>query len=122
MKRSLLVLFLLVSSICGSLLGQASGGTRTLSQATSLTLSQAIQNALEHRPQLLQIDEEIKAAQARLKQARSSYFPQIGFGGIAKQGLSGAGSAFGLQGLASSPFPRDLAASINVSYDLLDFG
>ncbi len=114
MKRSLLVLLLLVSNICGSLLGQGSGET--------LTLSQAIQNALEHRPQLLRIDEEIKAAQARLKQARSSYFPQIGFGGIAKQGLSGAGSAFGLQGLASSPFPRDLAASINVSYDLLDFG
>ena len=114
MKHSLLVLFLLVSSICGRLSGQSSEVT--------LALSQAIQNALEHRPQLLRIDEEIKAAEARLKQARSSYFPEIGFGGIAKQGLSGSGSAFGLQGLASSPLPRDLAASINVSYDLLDFG
>ena len=114
MKRSRLVLFLLLSSFCGRLAGQSSEVT--------LTLSQAIQNALEHRPQLLRIGEEIKAAEARLKQARSNYFPQIGFGGIAKQGLSGAGSAFGLEGLASSPFPRDLAASINVSYDLLDFG
>ena len=114
MERNRLLLLLLASSVCGHLMGQ--------SPLPSLTLSQAIQNALEHRPQLLRIDEEIKVAEARLKQARSSYFPQIGFGGIAKQGLSGAGSAFGLEGLASSPFPRDLAASINVSYDLLDFG
>ena len=114
MKRNLLLLLLLASSISGRFPGQ--------NPEAALTLSQAIQNALVQRPQLLRIEEEIKAAEARLKQARSGYFPQIGFGGIAKQGLSGAGSAFGLEGLASSPFPRDLAASINVSYDLLDFG
>ncbi len=114
MKRHIWVLLLLASSLSGCLLGQ--------NQEVLLTLSQAIQNALAQRPQLLRVEEEIKAAEARLKQARSGYFPQIGFGGIAKQGLSGAGSAFGLEGLASSPFPRDLAASINVSYDLFDFG
>ena len=87
-----------------------------------LTLKTAIQTALAHHPRLQEAQHQIEAAEARVEQAKSTYFPQVDAGGTAKQGLSGSGSAFGLRGLAASPRPDDMAASVNVYQDLLDFG
>ena len=87
-----------------------------------LSLEEAIKTALVHHPRLRRAQLEIAKAEARIKQAGSTYFPQVDAGGIAKQGLSGSGNAFGLHGLASSPRPRDLAVSANVYQDLFDFG
>jgi outer membrane protein TolC len=57
-----------------------------------------------------------------VKQARANYYPQFSFSGIAKVGLSGATSALGLPGFPASPFYRNLAYSVNMYWDILDFG
>ncbi len=91
-------------------------------QSALLSLEQAVATALEHHPRLRKAQLEIPAAEARIKEARSTFLPQVDAGGIAKQGLSGSGNRFGLHGLASSPRPDDIAVSVNVYQDLYDFG
>ncbi len=98
------------------------GQTEVQQPSETLNLDQAIGTALAHHPRLLKVQYRVKAAKTRVKQARSTYFPQLNVGGIVKQGLSGSASAFGLHGLASSPSPRDMAVSGNVFQDLIDFG
>ncbi len=65
-------------------------------QSALLSLEQAVATALEHHPRLRKAQLEIPAAEARIKEARSTFLPQVDEGGIAKQGLSGAGNWFGL--------------------------
>lgn len=97
-------------------------GGPALAQNQNLTLEEAVRQALSNDPVLRQAEHEVQAAQSRVKSARSTYFPQIDSGGIAKQGLSGSGNLFGLHGLASSPDPDDLAASGNLFQNIFDFG
>ena len=87
-----------------------------------LTLEDAVKTALTHHPRLQAAQRQIEAAEARVEEAKSTYFPQVDAGGIAKQGLSGSASAFQLHGLAGSPAPDDMAVSVNVYQDLFDFG
>ncbi|MFQ5738233.1 MAG: TolC family protein [Acidobacteriota bacterium] len=96
--------------------------TQTSAPATTLRLEEAIRLALDNHPRLRQARQRVEAARSRVTQARSTFFPQIDAGGVAKQGLSGSGGAFRLKGLASSPNPDDLAVSANFYQDLLDFG
>lgn len=88
----------------------------------SLTLDDALELAVKHHPRLIALEHEIAAANARVTQAAATGYPLLDAGGLAKQGLSGAGSAFGLDGIAGSPFPDDLATSGSLSYEFLDFG
>lgn len=99
-------------------LGAVDHGT---GEPPSLTLDQAIQTAVSGHPGLRQAELDIGAAAARVKRARSSYFPRLDAGGLAKQGLSGSGNLFGLHGLASSPEPDDMAFSVNLYQDVFDF-
>jgi outer membrane protein len=88
-----------------------------------MTRERAIQIALKEHPSLKRAEHTIEAAEARVKQARSAYYPQIGAAGLAKQGLSGAAaSALGLKGLVASPLYRDIGTSGNVFQNLYDFG
>lgn len=89
---------------------------------SKLTLDEAIRTALARHPSLRRAQEEILAAEARTKQARSGYFPQISTSGFAKQGLSGASGALGLRGLVTSPTFRDIGASAAAFQNLFDFG
>ena len=91
-------------------------------QGPMLTLHDAICLALKNEPLLVRAEAEIKIQRARLERSRSGFFPYVNIGGIAKKGLSGAGGAFRLSGLAGSPQPDDLAVSGNIYYDLIDFG
>ncbi|HLG18140.1 MAG TPA: TolC family protein [Blastocatellia bacterium] len=91
-------------------------------QPPKLTLDDAIRVALAQHPALRQAREAIVAAEARTKQAKSAYFPQITASGIAKQGLSGASGALGLRGLVTSPLFRDIGASSAAFQNLYDFG
>ena len=87
-----------------------------------LSLTQAVEMALANHPQLLKAELAVTGGEARVKHAHSGSYPQLNSGGIAKQGLSGSGAAFGLEGLANSPEPDDMAVSVNAYYDILDFG
>src|SRR5260370_37120436 len=91
-------------------------------QPRRLTLDDAISTALGHHPSLTQARAAISAADARTKQARSGFFPQVSASGIAKQGLSGASGALGLRGLVTSPLLRDIAASAAILQNVFDFG
>ena len=87
-----------------------------------LSLEQAIEMALANHPHLRKAELAVTGGEARVKHAHSGSYPQLNSGGIAKQGLSGSAAAFGLEGLANSPEPDDMAVSVNAYYDVLDFG
>jgi outer membrane protein len=87
-----------------------------------LTLEEAVAMALRQNPAVTAARQTVAEANARIKQARSGYLPQLGFNGIAKVGLSGATNGLGLIGLPNSPFYRNFADSLNASYRVFDFG
>ncbi len=87
-----------------------------------LSLKQPTELAFHQNPAIAAARHDLEAADARIKQARADYFPQVGFGGIAKAGPSGATNALGLVGLPNSPFYRNFADSLNVYQSALDFG
>lgn len=99
-------------------LGAASNGAGGI---PDLALDQAVQAALSNHPILRQAEIDIDSAELRVKQARSRRLPQIDAGGLAKVGLSGSATLFGVHGLAASPEPEGMAFSANVIQDLLDF-
>ncbi len=87
-----------------------------------LSLEEAVQMALRQNPAIAEAQRAIEEADARVRQARADSYPQLGFNGIAKLGLSGATNGLGLVGLPNSPFYRNLADSLNASYRVFDFG
>ena len=87
-----------------------------------LTLQQALETALRQNPSVMAARHTVEEADARVRQARAGYYPQFGFNGIAKAGLSGATNALGLVGLPASPLYRNLADSLNASQTVFDFG
>src|SRR5260370_2833654 len=87
-----------------------------------LTLQQAIETALRQNPSVNVARHAVEEAEARVREARAGYYPQLGFNGIAKMGLSGATNALGLVGLPASPLYRNLADSLNISQTVFDFG
>jgi outer membrane protein len=101
---------------------QPQASSSQTSAPPKLTLDDAIRNALAQHPVLREARQAIVAAEARTKQAKSAYFPQINASGIAKQGLSGASGALGLRGLVTSPLFRDIGASSAAFQNLYDFG
>jgi outer membrane protein TolC len=98
------------------------GGPLFAQQTRQLTLEQALQLALQQNPAVAAARKEVDAAEARIKEARSAYYPQTGFNGIAKAGLSGATNGLGLVGLPNSPFYRNFADSLNIYQNGFDFG
>jgi outer membrane protein TolC len=88
----------------------------------SLTLEEAVATALRQHPAVITAQRAIEGADARIRQARADYFPQLGANGIAKVGLSGATNQLGMIGLPNSPFYRNLADSLNAHYIAYDFG
>lgn len=92
------------------------------SPRAKITLDEAIRTALARHPSLQRVREEIAAADARTKQARSGYFPHITTSAFGKQGLSGASGALGLRGLVTSPLFRDVGASAALFQNVFDFG
>ncbi|MBI3682625.1 MAG: TolC family protein [Acidobacteria bacterium] len=89
---------------------------------TPITPAKAREMALQHNPSIETARRRLVEADARIRQARAEYFPQLGFSGIAKAGLSGAMNLINPMGLANSPFFRNLAGSFNVQFTGLDFG
>ena len=90
--------------------------------SASMNLEQAVARALDVSPDVKSAQASIEAAQARLRQARSGYYPQINNSGLAKAGLSGALNGLQPVGLPNSPFHRNFADAINFYHPGLDFG
>jgi len=90
--------------------------------SVKLSLEQAVETALKQNPAIKEAEQELEAAEARVKQARANYFPQLGSSGLAKIGLSGALNGLQPVGLANSPLYRNLAEGVNVYHPGFDFG
>jgi outer membrane protein TolC len=86
-----------------------------------LTLQQGIETALRQNPSVIGARHTVDEADGRIREVRAGYYPQFGFNGIAKVGLSGATNALGLVGLPASPFYRNIADSLNASQSVFDF-
>jgi outer membrane protein len=87
-----------------------------------LSLEDAIRTALRGHPALREAEDAVTAAEEEVKQARANYYPQVNFSGVAKVGLSGTTNALGLSGFPASPFYRNEASSLNVYWNIFDFG
>jgi len=107
-------------SLAGMLVCVVASGTPA--EPEQLTITQAVQLALANSPDLRAAEQRVESAQARVGMARSRYFPQVSFNGIAKLGLAGATNGLALLGLPASPFYRNLADAVNVNQDIFDFG
>src|SRR5260370_22200320 len=87
-----------------------------------ITLQQAIGTALKQNPAIAATRAALDEADARIKEAKADYYPQVGFAGIAKVGLAGATTGLGLIGLPNSPVYRNRADSLNINQSISDFG
>ncbi|MCP5115352.1 MAG: TolC family protein, partial [bacterium] len=93
-----------------------------VSPGWALTLEEAITTALASNPEVAAARGRLAEADARIRQARSGFFPKLGIGGIAKVGMSGATNQLGLVGLPNSPFFNNLAVSLNAYQPVYDGG
>jgi len=121
MMRHAAVLLILVFALPHRGLAQT-GASSQLSTVQPLSLDDAIRIALERHPAVKEAEAAVLAAEARVKEARASYYPQLSFSGIGKVGLSGATGALGLPGFPASPFFRNTAYSGNLYQTIFDFG
>jgi outer membrane protein TolC len=87
------VLFLLVLGLPGGMWAPAVAGAQE-QPAPALTLDDCIRTALEHNPSLASSHESVVAAEANVRQTRSSYSPQLTLS--ANQGLRGSTGATGV--------------------------
>jgi outer membrane protein len=117
MRRRSLVLSALAALLAAELARSQEGAL-----SEELSLEGAVAIALAHHPLLEEAGHKLRAAEEGIREARSSYFPQIYAQGIAKDGLSGATGGLGLVGLPASPFIDKLAAAVNVGLTAYDFG
>ncbi len=129
MRRNFLMLLALVLMPVVALRGQDASTQETRAPLPAkpadiepLSLDDAIRIALRGHPALREAEDAVRAAEAEVKQARASYFPQLSFSGIGKVGLSGATNALGLPGFPASPFYRNVAYSANWYQNIFDFG
>ena len=90
--------------------------------APPLTIEAAIDIALDRNPAVAAAREAIAESEARVRQERANYYPQINSSGLAKAGLSGALNGVQPVGLANSPFYRNFANALNIYHPGLDFG
>lgn len=119
------LVFLPILTLCWMCSALAQGALPNAPQSAAgqpLSLDEAVRTSLRQHPALKEAEAAVAAAEAEVRQARSSYFPQLSFSGIGKVGLSGATSALGLPGFPASPFFRNTAYSVNWYQSIFDFG
>ena len=91
-------------------------------QSVELTLEEVVGTALEQNPAVVSARSAVEEAQARVKQARSAFYPRINFSGLAKAGLSGTMNGLSPLGLSNSPFFDNYATGLSLYHPGLDFG
>lgn len=93
------------------------------SQTTTatLTLSQAESIALANQPRMLAAQLRARAAAARIKQARSAYFPTVGFNATGTR-VADTGTAIAAGALTTSSISDRFAYGGNLTQLVTDFG
>ncbi|MEW6279691.1 MAG: TolC family protein [Candidatus Eremiobacterota bacterium] len=96
-------------------------GWLSLAGQPTLSLEQAVEEALLHHPSLERLAELRMAAAARVGQAESAALPQLTLEAVVREGPT-SGLALGFAGLSNSTLVDNLGADLVVSQTLLDFG
>ena len=90
----------------------------TIPQQLNDTVEKSIDRALAQRPDLMQQVEQLRAAGAEIKAAKSAYFPTLSF-----DGYGGLSHSYGQQGLLSgvySPNQDTWDARLSLTWNLFD--
>ena len=91
-------------------------------QTTRLTLGEAIHTALENHPLLHSSEFAVQSAEARVKQAQSTYYPQVAGAGIQTNGSLRSNAFLRPSGSLIQPNQSDVTVGVTASQLLYDFG
>ena len=95
---------------------------KSVVQSSRLTLGDAISTALENHPILHSSEFAVQSAEARVKQAQSPYYPQIGGAGIQTNGSLRSNAFLRPSGSLIQPNQSDATVGVTASQLLYDFG
>ena len=87
-----------------------------------LTLEQAVRTAMEKHPLLQSSEFAVQSAEARLKQAQSNYYPQVGASAIQTNGSVRATALFLPSGSLIEPNRSDFSVGVVAKQLVYDFG
>src|SRR2546425_1282049 len=87
-----------------------------------LMLRQAIQTALDKHPALQSATFAVQGAEARAKQAKSPYYPQVGGAAFQTNGALRANSVLRFAGALIQPNQSDVTVGVVASQTVYDFG
>jgi outer membrane protein len=90
--------------------------------APRLTLEQAVRTALEKHPILQSSAFAVQSAEARVKQAQSPYYPQVGGAGIQTNGSLRSNAYLRPSGSLIQPNQSDMTVGVTASQLIYDFG
>ncbi len=101
--------------------GRAQQG-RSGNEPPRLTLEQAVRTAMEKHPILQSSEFAVQSAEARVKQAQSSYYPQVAGAGIQTNGSLRSNAFLRPSGSLIQPNQSDMTVGATASQLLYDFG
>jgi outer membrane protein len=87
-----------------------------------LTLEQAVRTGLEKHPILQSSAFAVQSAEARVKQAQSPYYPQVGGAGIQTNGSLRSNAYLRPSGSLIQPNQSDMTVGVTASQLIYDFG
>jgi outer membrane protein len=91
-------------------------------QSSRLTMGEAIRTALEHHPLLHSSEFAVQSAEARVKQAQSYYYPQVGASAVQTNGALRANPLFRPSGSLIEPNRSDFSVGVAANQLVYDFG
>jgi len=87
-----------------------------------LTLEQAVRTAMEKHPLLQSSEFAVQSAEARVKQAQSSYYPHVGGSAVQTNGALRTNALFRPSGTLIEPNQSDVNIGVTASQLIYDFG
>lgn len=91
-------------------------------ESPKLALQQAIQTALEKHPALQSAEFAVQGAEARFKQAKAPYYPQVGGAAIQTNGALRSNAFLRPSGSLIQPNQSDMTVGLTASQLVYDFG
>jgi multidrug efflux pump subunit AcrB/outer membrane protein TolC len=97
-------------------------GTGRASESTMLSLTEALNYAKAHYPEIRASAAKLAAQDAVIQSTQSAWFPQIDATFIDSQGMSNSTAGLRVTGLSNSAFRKGYGVSVNLEQNIYDFG
>ncbi len=91
-------------------------------ETRSLTLTQALNYAKAHYPEIRASAAKLAAQDAAIQYAQAAWWPQIDASLIDSQGMSNSTAGLRVTGLSNSAFRKGFGVSLNLEQNIYDFG